>query len=301
MHRDVKPSNILVAIEPGEREHVYLSDFGLTRRRPRTGAGFFGSPRYAAPEQIEGGPVDGRADVYALGCVLVECLTGTPPFQGGRVEVLWEHLEHEPPRPTARRPDLPPAIDQVAARALAKDPDDRHSTCRELCDDARQALGLTERRFSRRALLAVAGGAAIAVAAAVAVPLTATRGRGDRERVASATSSTLKLPLTEPSLLRVETPTGRLISATPLEVAPGGLGPLGRPVALGAGAVWVVSTNDRQLVQVDPRTAKIRSRVDVTEAGRPSVLAATEEAVWLIDVGTSSRTSSTATSPPQGV
>jgi serine/threonine protein kinase len=148
VHRDVKPGNILLAppVLDGDAEHVYLVDFGLARadsddRSIGGGGSFLGTPRYASPEQAAGRPVDGRTDGYALGCVLYECLTGRPPFSGGSGEaVLLAHLEAAPPRVTTLRPDLPPAIDQVVARALAKVPEDRFPSCRALVAAARQAL-----------------------------------------------------------------------------------------------------------------------------------------------------------------
>jgi Protein kinase domain/Domain of unknown function (DUF4328) len=148
VHRDVKPGNILLAppVLDGDPEHVYLVDFGLARSdnddRSLGGPGaFLGTPRYAAPEQAAGRPVDGRTDGYALGCVLYECLTGQPPFPRGSGEaVLLAHLEAPPPRVTTLRPDLPPAIDQVMARAMAKAPADRFPNCRALITAARQAL-----------------------------------------------------------------------------------------------------------------------------------------------------------------
>src|SRR5919204_5057426 len=149
VHRDVKPANVLLAapLADMEAEHVYLVDFGLARSAEPdvsiTGGGLFvGTPRYAAPEQVAGEPVDGRTDGYALGCVLFECLTGRPPFPGGSGEaLLLAHLEAAPPRVTTLRPDLPPAIDQVITRALAKSPEDRYPTCRALIEAARAALG----------------------------------------------------------------------------------------------------------------------------------------------------------------
>ena len=148
VHRDIKPGNILLAppVFDGDAEHVYLVDFGLARsdsddRSLGGGGSFLGTPRYAAPEQAAGRPVDGRTDGYALGCVLYECLTGQPPFPGGSGEaILLAHLEASPPRVTALRPDLSPAIDQVVARAMAKDPATRFPTCRALLTAARQAL-----------------------------------------------------------------------------------------------------------------------------------------------------------------
>jgi len=148
VHRDVKPGNILLAppVFDSDAEHVYLVDFGLARsdsddRSLGGGGSFLGTPRYAAPEQAAGRPVDGRTDGYALGCVLYECLTGQPPFPGGSGEaILLAHLEASPPRVTALRPDLSPAIDQVVARAMAKDPATRFPTCRALLTAACQAL-----------------------------------------------------------------------------------------------------------------------------------------------------------------
>jgi hypothetical protein len=154
VHRDVKPGNILLLppVLDGDAEHVYLVDFGLARAdsddRSITGLGtFLGTPRYAAPEQAAGQAVDGRTDGYALGCVLYECLTGRPPFPGGsREAVLLAHLEAVPPRVTAVRPDLPPAIDQVVRRALAKAKEDRFPSCRDLVAAAGNALATTPPR-----------------------------------------------------------------------------------------------------------------------------------------------------------
>jgi serine/threonine protein kinase len=148
VHRDVKPGNVLL-LSPAtgeEPEHVYLVDFGLARSASDDlsigGAGLFvGTPRYAAPEQVAGQPVDGRTDGYALGCVLYECLTGRPPFPAGSDEaVLFAHLEAMPPQVTAQRPDLPPAIDPIVQRAMAKAKQDRFTSCRELVAAARHAL-----------------------------------------------------------------------------------------------------------------------------------------------------------------
>jgi serine/threonine-protein kinase len=148
VHRDVKPANILLA--PGPRadspEHVYLSDFGVTKRASSgtglTGTGqFIGTLDYAAPEQIEGRPLDGRTDVYSLGCVLFECLTGQVPYpRDSDMAVLWAHMSQPPPKVTEGKPDLPAAIDEVVAKAMAKSSDDRYATCGELVDAAGDAL-----------------------------------------------------------------------------------------------------------------------------------------------------------------
>lgn len=171
VHRDVKPSNVLL----DGSEHVYLADFGLTRRLDDQTAELsddrsVGTPAYLAPEQLEGRPLDGRADGYALGCLLYECLTGEPVFpRDSRLAVAWAHLEDEPPRPSRRNTALPEAIDAVIAKALAKDPEGRFASCAALVGAAGRALGLgTTRASHRRRTLLIAGAVALGVAAAAA-------------------------------------------------------------------------------------------------------------------------------------
>ena len=144
VHLDVKPANVLVTSRESAREHVYVADFGLTRRgatghRTR-GGDFLGSPTYAAPEHLRGEPLDGRTDQYALACVLYACLTGDPPFKGDVPAVIKGHLASEPP-PVSRTASLPPAIDDVIRRGMAKNPADRYDNCVELISAARKALG----------------------------------------------------------------------------------------------------------------------------------------------------------------
>jgi hypothetical protein len=147
VHRDVKPANILLTPPgTGGREHVYLVDFGVAR--PTTVDSsitsrdvIVGTIAYAAPEQLTGGPVDARTDVYALGCVLHECLTGRPPFTADSNQALiLAHLQAPPPSIRSARPDLPPAMDAVLAQALAKDPARRFGSCGELAAAARRAI-----------------------------------------------------------------------------------------------------------------------------------------------------------------
>ena len=155
VHRDVKPSNVLLdtGARPDGSDHVYLADFGLTRRvSEEAGIGddghLMGTIDYVAPEQIAGEEVDGRADVYSLGCVLYECLVGQPPFRrDSDLAVVFAHLETESPAPSAERPELPAALDAVIARALAKEPEQRYASCREL---ARAALAVAVDEASRR-------------------------------------------------------------------------------------------------------------------------------------------------------
>jgi serine/threonine protein kinase len=154
VHRDVKPGNLLISQggDDGDPDHVYLADFGITKRMgTRTGltvAGMvLGTVHYASPEQILDLPVNGAADQYALGCVLYECLTGRAPFERNSNDmVVWAHVHEFAAPPSLLRPDLPPAIDEVFARVLAKNPDDRCSDCREFIGSVRDALAITDMR-----------------------------------------------------------------------------------------------------------------------------------------------------------
>src|SRR4051794_17479327 len=137
VHRDVKPANILISGE-GEHEHVYLTDFGLTKRLgsagslTRTGA-WVGTPDYVAPEQIQAGTVDGRADIYSLGCVLYEMLTGSVAYpKDNDMAKLWAHVTDPPPSPSLARPELNRAFDEIVARATAKDPAARYAKASEM-------------------------------------------------------------------------------------------------------------------------------------------------------------------------
>ncbi|MGK5632858.1 serine/threonine-protein kinase [Streptomyces sp. URMC 123] len=147
VHRDVKPGNILVAegTDSDHPEHVYLTDFGLTKKSLSltgfTSVGqFVGTLDYVAPEQISGRPVDGRCDVYSLGCVVFETLTGAPPFvRDDDMALLWAHQFDPPPRVSERRAGLPAAVDEVLAKALAKTPEERYGTCLEFVAALRRA------------------------------------------------------------------------------------------------------------------------------------------------------------------
>ena len=143
VHRDVKPGNILLTSEPrSSTDRAYLSDFGVTKRvdtgasLTRTGQ-FVGTVDYVAPEQIQGGDVDGRADIYSLACVLYRCLTGEVPFpRDTEVATIYAHLQDPPPIPSERRPELPVGFDAPISRALAKSRDDRFDTCRRFAEAA---------------------------------------------------------------------------------------------------------------------------------------------------------------------
>ena len=148
VHRGVVPAAILLERGWMHGGRVFLADFGITKhvaastRMTRTGS-FAGTVDYVAPEEIRGvGDVDGRADVYSLGCVLYRCLTGEVPFpRDSELVTIYAHLEDPPPSPSSIRRDLPPPVDRVIARALAKAKAERYATCTELAIAAAHALG----------------------------------------------------------------------------------------------------------------------------------------------------------------
>ena len=279
VHRDVKPSNVLIDAS----EHVYLADFGLSRQLADQGAPgerglSLGTPAYAAPEQIEGGEIDGPADVYSLGCVLYECLTGEQPYsRESDLSVLWAHLQEPPPKASERDPRLPAAVDAVVANALAKEPDERPATCGELVSAAREALGLhrpvTIR--DRKALILTALGVAIAAAAVLAGVLLS---QGDGAPGKPSTKPTLTP--TVDSLQRIDPRTNKLVATI-------GVGSNPSAVAVGAGRVWVGSAENQSVLRINPKTNEVTGRVNT--AG-PNSIAATSEEVYVANTdGTLSR------------
>ena len=199
VHRDVKSRNVLIAREDGG-DHCFLSDFGLVKTASSESSvahrgQLLGTIEYVAPEQIEGRMVDARADVYSLGCLLYECLTGEVPFRrDAEVAVIYAHLVEEPSPPSRLRPELPAGFDNVVAKAMAKSPKDRYRRCGELADAAlAAAAGDAVRRRGRLARTVArhkrvtAAVAAAALAAALAFGLVLSGGRSPTEAAASAT------------------------------------------------------------------------------------------------------------------
>jgi tetratricopeptide (TPR) repeat protein len=142
VHRDVKPANVLLA----EGDHAYLTDFGLSKRiaapdSPTETGGILGTVNYIAPEQIRNQAVDGRTDLYALGCVVFHMLTRSVPFPLDSEEAtLWAHLSTAPPAVSDRNPGLPVGLDAVIARALSKAPADRHASAGEFAAALAEAV-----------------------------------------------------------------------------------------------------------------------------------------------------------------
>jgi serine/threonine-protein kinase len=144
VHGDVKPENFLLSGAPGCDERVFLSDFGIAHApkddHPDTEVPILATVAYTAPEVLKRQSVDGRADLYALGCSLFQMLTGSLPHQGDTKAVIRSHLESPPPKVTAVAPGLPSAFDHIIARALAKDPADRFQSGYQFASAALAAL-----------------------------------------------------------------------------------------------------------------------------------------------------------------
>jgi len=157
VHRDVKPSNVLLAGVTGREVDItqvfaYLLDFGIARNRddsPLTAAGqIVGTHRYMAPERYRGSEGDPASDVYALASVLHQMVTGSPPFAGPLPDLMTAHLHQPPPRPSQLRPGVPAGLDEVVATGMAKNPADRYPTAGALAAAARTALGTTSGHFA---------------------------------------------------------------------------------------------------------------------------------------------------------
>ena len=251
VHRDVKPSNVLL----DERGHCYLADFGLTQSLSSQGqapdGSLLGTIDYVAPEQIRGSDVDRRADVYSLGCLLFECLTGEVPFaRPSEVATLYAHLEDEPPRPSERRPELPVNLDDVLGRAMAKEPDKRQSSCSALVEEARVALGLVGTGPRRLRLAVVASAFVLLVAAVATAAILLTRAAAPAQAGGS--------------LIRIDPQSGNVTKRYRVSAHPG-------VITTSAGRVWLGDYRDSALWTLEPRTGELRR---VPSLGEPLDLTA---------------------------
>src|SRR5262249_51336429 len=244
VHGDVKPSNVLIATQ-GTREHPYLADFGLSRSvseqdLPESGGTLRGTPDYVSPEQIQGAAVDGRTDVYGLGCLFYECLVGEAPFhRNSEIATVYAHLAEPRPKASARRPELGQAVDGVLAKAMAKSPDVRYATCSMFVDSARAELGLNNQldqavRGRRRRGYTAAGLIAAVAIGVAARPAVVLQSGGGSPHAAGA--------------IAVIDPTTKSVAQTVR---------LADPVsAVGAGAagIWAASLRDDALWRIDPQS-----------------------------------------------
>jgi WD40 repeat protein/tRNA A-37 threonylcarbamoyl transferase component Bud32 len=265
VHRDVKPGNILIDRRPRQSDHVFLSDFGLSKGvlsgASLTQSGhYLGTPHYSAPEQAQGDHVDGRADQYALACVAFELLTGRRVFErDDPLAVLLAHVTAPPPALSERRPDLPAAADGVMRRALAKTPDDRYPSCRDFTDALRNALVL-ETAGQRGRPGAGAPAAPVTAAPAPAAPTPAAPARGGSRRnrllVIAAAGAVLAAAIAVPLALAAMPGTANASHATTTRTPAGAPTPtLSRPASPAGSAVASPSATARP--RPNPLTATL--------------------------------------------
>jgi DNA-binding beta-propeller fold protein YncE/predicted Ser/Thr protein kinase len=294
VHRDVKPHNVLV-----EGERAYLSDFGLAKSFDGTGAGsgasIVGTVEYMAPEQWRGESAGPAADVYSLGCVLYEALTGVVPYARKAADT---------------EPEIPEGIDAVIERAVSKDPADRYGSAGELIaaaeerEDASLAAtavlsgaggeptvpieraGGSRRRFGSRRVQWL--GAAVAVLAAALVLALTLLGGGDGVlvsgpiligkgplRVAAGDGEVWATSAPDGTLLKIDPKTLK-VAGPPVRVGSGVSG-----VAVGEGSVWVSSPRDGRVLRVDPGSGRVLAKIEV--GGSPGAIAVGDGRVWVAD------------------
>ncbi len=293
VHRDVKPANILI----GEEDHAYLTDFGLTKHASsqsaltKTGM-FVGSLDYTAPEQIRGEAPDARTDVYSLGCVLFQAVAGALPYdKDSDIAKMYAHLNDPPPAITAVRPDAPAALDAVVAKAMAKEPGERHQTAGELgraaLDALEPAAGAQAPRESpwprrRRVALGVAlptvlaGGLAAAGLAASGVI-----GGGGAEKAQRAAAPAPTATATAKATATA-TPTPALGEPRAVATIKVGRGPDG--IAVSGGRVFVANRDAGTLSIVDAVANRVIGKPP--PAGEhPDGVVAGKGVVWLADAG----------------
>jgi serine/threonine-protein kinase len=303
VHRDVKPHNVLV-----EGERAYLSDFGLAKAYAETGSGagasVVGTVEYMAPEQWRGERVGPAADVYALGCVLYEALTGVVPYARRESDI---------------EPELPKGIDAAIERAVSKDPSERYRSAVALIDAARERAGATPaatrvlserpekptvrlggeaeaegvglsrwRRPIAGAFLFWFLGGLAAVAAVVALVASLLGGGGvsvsdpipvgkGTLRLGVGAGGVWATSAAQGTLSRID-PDSLEVTGKPLRLDPGVSG-----VAVGAGSVWVASPRTGEVLRIDPIRLRVSERIAV--GGKPGAIVFGGDRVWVADEG----------------
>jgi YVTN family beta-propeller protein len=322
VHRDVKPANVLTEGAAGD-ERVFLTDFGVSRSAARgstvTSSGeLLGSPDYMAPEQIAGNPVDHRADIYALGCLLHFALTGQAPFpRDNDMAKLFAHGNAPRPRPSELVASLPGALDRVVAKAMAINPDNRYENAGQLAADlervvrgaeplaptrptpsvpvAEEAVTRPLPRPGRRRLPVIAAAGVALAAAGIAIGLVLTSGNGDSGVPANP------LPRAVDTVNVGRGPTRLAVAPSRLWVASSGASALyaldlvddrqARPpvptggstssVAVGFHSVWVLNHGSSDLLRMEP----LSTPIPITVGANPSDVTFDQHSVWVANRG----------------
>jgi Protein kinase domain/2'-5' RNA ligase superfamily len=265
-------------------DRAYLTDFGLIRRSrvetdlTKTGQ-FMGTVDYVAPEQVRGDEVDGRADVYSLGCVLYECLTAHRPFErASEVATLYAHLEDSPPRPSGESPGVPPALDEVVAKAMAGRPEDRYSTAEELAGALRSHLSpASPARVGRRRSMVFRSMVAAALLAAGLLGFLLVRNSKEHTPPEAATAPPLN------SIAEIDPATGRVLAHTKASSLGAVASNENPKLIVGEGSVWVLW--EPAIFQINPGTSDVEGRVGL---GAPTAdaFAVGSRTVWIPAPGT---------------
>jgi serine/threonine-protein kinase len=301
IHRDVKPANVLIAGK-GDAEHAYLTDFGIAREVQATGGltktgMVVGTLDYIAPERIQDGPGDGRSDVYALGCVLYEALTGSVPFpRDSDVPKMYAHLSEPPPSARDVRPDTPGQLSEIALRAMAKDPEERFATAGDMAVALTSATAPETDPAATLPLDAPTEPPApptvpaapptvpaepptVRAAPPAAPPAPPAPARGSRRAWPFVVGATALAGAAVGALLLLsggdkESPSessGQVVSdpapsAEPLDpqaLAPIDVGAGADGVAVGAGSVWVANKQRNTLTRIDPAGPSVAGTIQV--------------------------------------
>jgi streptogramin lyase/predicted Ser/Thr protein kinase len=285
VHRDVKPANVLISAG----DHAYLADFGLSRQLEASGltqtGHFVGTLDYISPEQLQGAPAAPTSDVYALGCVLYEALTGSVPFpRDTEGALVLAHVNEPPPAPSALSPDAPVELDWVIARAMAKQPEERFATAGELGTTAVAAASGTQLPPGVRPT-AYSGAATSPGQGIVSAPpgeLRAPTKLAAEDRAGWRRHSRALMVMCVALVAAVVVGVVLVFSPSgggPTEIALPGSNPAG--VAVGGGRVWVTDLADSQLVGIDPTSDAVRG-TPIPLPETPIDVVAGDGSVWVV-------------------
>lgn len=296
VHRDVKPANVLIG-QAGGREWAYLTDFGLTKRAADstelTESGkWMGTADYASPEQIQGKELDARSDVYSLGCVFYEAMTGRIPFERDEpVAKLYAHVNDPPPSVSEVLPEPAPSLDAVIQRALAKKPSDRFPSAGDL---GRAALAasrgdqptLPERSVARGEAAPESQTGALATITRPVAALTRGLGREAAERPGWVLplASIATLALLAVIVLAAFSVFGGEDEDAPEVIGTTEVGERPLSVSIGHGFAWVTNENDGTVSRIDTETGEVAGQ-PILVGEEPSNIRVGEGSVWVANAG----------------
>lgn len=296
VHRDVKPANVLITADEGQ-DHAYLTDFGVAKALESTGGvtrtgAIVGTPDYMAPERLEDGVGDGRSDVYALGCVLYQSLTGRLPFpRDNAMAKVFAHLNAPVPAASEINPFVPEALDQVVARAMAKRPDERYQSAGAMRSALLAAVGDLDgaRRDPTAPRDTITIAATVPDTAPPAVTTALPKPPSKRRRSPIA-AGLLAIGVIALLVILVLALTGRLgaVPKNPGEPAATANIGKGEPIPVGnspagviaAGGIWVANSGDDTVTRISPETREVEQSA-IQVGSEPVSITMGENAAWV--------------------